>query len=239
MSDENWQRKLQNYPPMSKKQHDVLGRLMAAKQADALWIELDGVDPRTTRALFERDLIFKSEHETGTRYKITLRGEKAYKAYLKPRRRSDGICPRCGCEPVHHSASGKSAGYCKSCVSKIYKRRYELNINQRRHDRLCARCHKFPVYVRKSGRAIAYCLSCYRVRGRKQHRKRRKQEYKRLLAGEKLLCPKCGQPRYVTGRTIQDYCFQHYSEYRRARYRKSREGVQPKPLGRPRKAVQP
>jgi len=241
MSGENWQRKLQNYPPMSKKQHDVLGRLLAAKQADILWLELDDVYAHTLRTLFERDLIFKSEHETGTRYKITLRGEKAYKAYAKPTNRRDGICPNCEREPVHYYSTGRRAGYCKACLIQQQRRRYRLRIYGPPVGRLCSRCHKRPVHVRSSGRTISYCLHCQNVRQRRAKKRWHKKRLKQIQAGAVLLCtrPGCTNPRYTTPSCVYDWCHTHYREWYND-YRHRKRAVTPlKKPGRPRKAVQP
>lgn len=239
MSGENWQRQLQYQPPMSKRQFDVLARLLEAKQADALWIELDDIDPRTTRKLMEEDLIFKSEHETGTRYKITFRGEKVYKAYAAPNYRTDGLCPNCEREPVHYYSTGRRAGYCKACLRAQSRRRYQLRIYGVPEGRMCSRCHKRPVHVQSSGRVITYCLHCKNVRSRREKKRLHKKRLKLIQAGMVLLCtrPGCTRPRHVTANCVNDLCREHYREWHND-YRHRKRAVTPvKKPGRPRKSL--
>src|SRR5690242_4509009 len=119
---DNWQRRLQGYAPMSAKSMAVLQHLLVAKAQEWPFVSLDHVHKRTLNALFEADLIAESIGADGVRYKITARGERTLQAYSRPSRRTDGICPTCGERPKFFYSTGRRAGYCRECEAELTRR---------------------------------------------------------------------------------------------------------------------
>lgn len=200
----------------------VLQTLRAAKQADCPFVLLPGIHKRTLNALTERDWIFESDAPDGTRYTITGRGLKALKVYSEPNRyRTDGLCKDCG-RPRKQAKSGYTYIYCDECQKQHNNRAYRLKGNQLKPDGLCARCGKRQRHTYPSGHTIPYCKPC-RDRMRKGERKRKQRRLlKRIQEGEHIPCLKCDQPRYVSGNTVQDYCYTHYrTQQRKAALKRS------------------
>lgn len=71
-------------------------------------------NPHTINLMLERGWIRKSVGIDGTRYLITWRGEDILRRASRPRRRrrTDGICPKCGKRPRE---TGKV--YCRPCIT--------------------------------------------------------------------------------------------------------------------------
>jgi len=222
------QRKRRDLPLITPRMFAVLVALKAAKDADYPFIHLDGVDGRTIRALCDssnehsRGWAFESQGLDGVRYTITGAGERALKVYAPRLKRGDGICPRCGERPRRIRKRGAKAGtpaaYCVACESRMAKRKLELGIQHRRPGQLCPRCHKRTRYVSPSGRIGSYCPHCKKILHNRAHRKERRLLLKRIQAGEHIPCRRagCDEPRRVSGKTVQDYCYRHFRAYMNA-----------------------
>lgn len=125
-------RRLKGLPELPGGVRQLLAYLIACKAAGWEWVPLEypDVDPRTIRAAFDRDWIFRSEGVDGTRYKITSRGEEHYQLYTPRRRRADHLCPRCGIEPRYRRTSGKLHEYCRTCTRERRRASYQASIEQ-------------------------------------------------------------------------------------------------------------
>lgn len=201
---------------MSANELAVLKRLQAAKQAGEEFIPLPDVHQRTLNALFRKDWLFTRERFDGVMHKLTERGERAIKVYdAPPIRRTDGICPDCGEQPVHVFKTGRKAGYCKGCLSKLAAREYAHNLYLPKAGKLCSRCGKRPILVRASGKSITYCAHCNRVIKRREKKRLRRRKARLMQAGTVLICtkPGCTNPRYCMPNTISDWCYDHYRAY--------------------------
>lgn len=216
-----------NLPICTAKMLDVLKQLREGYQADRPFMYLDDVHGRTIRSLIYRDWIVKSVDRKGLdrpRYKITGRGLKACAIYEVPPeeydiRRSDGICPRCCERPRGVYSTGRRKAYCDDCTQLRNQRRYHFFGYQKKPG-LCPTCNKLPKHITGSGSVRSYCLPCRR----KQAKVYRKQKYAREFAmvqrGEVLLCYRCHErPRWLTGKTLQDYCEDCTRTYRIERRR--------------------
>lgn len=220
---DDWkQRQRAGMPSITRKMYNVLAFLKQAKDADYPFVPLPpGIDARTIRALCElsRGWVFASPGLDGVRYTITGAGEKALKVYTPTVKRGDGICPRCGERPRRVRKQGANIGtpapYCAACENRMARRKYRLGVDRLLPDRLCSRCRKRPRYVASTGRVYTYCRHCKNVLHRRRHRRERKFLLKRALAGEHIPCRRenCDEPRYVSGKTVQDYCYRHFREY--------------------------
>lgn len=210
-------RRLTGYPLMSAGMMNVLIDLHNAKEAGQEFIELTGIHKRVLNSLFERDWIFPSHGVDGSlKYKLTGRGEKAIRAYSHPPKRTDDICPRCNLRPKgFYKKSGRKRPYCTVCLSNLSKRKLRLGIENVNSERLCSRCKKRPLHRYRGGRYCTYCLHCKNINGRREHRKKRRQLLKRIQAGEFIKCRKkdCPNPVHVYGKTVNDYCKEHWQVY--------------------------
>lgn len=195
----------------------VLKRLRTAHDNDLPFVDLTDVRIDTIRALIVRDWIVQANKAFGDRaYTITGRGLKALKVYEKPpTRRTDGICCRCGVRPTGMYGTGRKKPYCDECMAKVAKRQRNFKGQQARI-RICPRCRKWAVKVCSTGRIKPYCDRCLRIRRKQEKKRMRERLLRRYLAGEYLPCRKCSEQRYLSGKTVQDYCYQHYREYQNA-----------------------
>ena len=236
----NWQRRLQGYAPMTAKQLAVLNCLAEAKAQDWPFIPLEGVHQATINALFDADLIYISPDCDGVRFKITERGERTRKAYLRPHRRNDKLCPTCGERERHVTRSGRLDAYCLECGNKSKRWAYRFKRPQKNPDTSCSRCHKRARHVYASGRVCTYCLKCKNIRNRRRKRQDRKRDVKLAAVGQVKLCarPGCTRPRHVAPSGVLDWCREHYREWHNAYRQKKAANRIPGKIGRPRKAVE-
>lgn len=237
-SDGFWSRQRDPWPVMTSNMMAVLDYLRQAKQKEWPFVLVEDVDRRTLQALVDRDWVFESVAADGSRYSITERGERAYKAYEKPLRRNDGICPTCGIRPKHVTKSGIKIGYCLECDAEAKRGAYRLRRPKVKDGRMCSRCGKRPVHVLAGGRPISYCLHCKNLRNRRGKKRWRKDKLKRVQTGEVLICtrPGCTRPRHVTPSSVYELCREHYREWHNE-YRHRKRALTPaKKGGRPRKS---
>ena len=230
-----WERQIDPWPLMTSNMMDVLDYLRRAKQDGWPFVPVEDIDPRTLRALFNRDWIFESTGPDGSRYCITERGERAYKVYEQPTRRNDDICPTCGIRPRHVSQSGRKDGYCLECGNESKRKAYRLKRPGKNPQSMCPRCHKRPRHVYASGRACTYCLHCKNLRSRHGKKRWHKEKLKRVQAGEVLICtrPGCTRPRHVTPSCVYDLCREHYREWHNDYRHRKKAGRVPGKPGRP------
>lgn len=214
-SPNNWQRKLQGFAPMSALSMNVLSYLLEAKAQGWPFVPLPDVHARTLKALFETDLIDVSHGDDGTRYKITVRGERTRQAYLTPVQRRDGLCPDCGLRPRRVTESGRVEGYCLTCASKSKRRAYKLKRPSHNPDSPCSRCHKRKRHVSSGGHVLAFCLHCKNLLNRKRKKRDNKRDVQRARTGEVRLCsrPGCTRQRHVTASCVYVWCREHYREW--------------------------
>lgn len=220
------QLKRRGLPSITGLMREVLIRLRTAQQEGSLFLSLSDVDPRTIRALEERDWVVSSPSRlNGTYYKITGRGSRALTVYEPTVKRTDGICPRCCERPRTLRSTGKLSPYCKECMNQMSRRKYRLGLYRSKPEGVCARCQKRPRFVASSGRAYCYCKHCKNLRHRREHKRQRRELYKRILAGEHVACRRqgCDQPRYVAGKSVQELCREHYYEYQRDYHRRAKK----------------
>jgi hypothetical protein len=205
-------------PHMTRRMMVVLIRLRIADENDEPFEALADVHFRTLRSLLERDWIVDDPGLDGIRYKITSRGLKALKVYEPQVKRTDGLCPRCCERPRRMRKTGIAAPYCAECGNQMSRRKYRLGLYRLKAEGLCSRCHKRPRFVTTTGRAYSQCRHCKNLRRRREHRRERQQLLKRILAGEHVPCRKqgCDQPVHVFGKTVNDYCHQHWKDYTNA-----------------------
>ncbi len=209
------QRQRQYQPPMSEQQINILIRLHNAASAGAPFVDLSSVHKRTRNTLERADLIFPSKGRDGIRHRITSRGEKVMHAYLRPVKRSDGICPRCGVNPRRTRSTGEAAPYCADCERKIGRRKHELGIQHIRPGRPCSSCREKPVRQFPCGRYSTYCEDCGRERKRAEKLRRMQQLRDRVDAGEFVKCQKkgCSNPVYRAANSVYEVCHAHYRDY--------------------------
>jgi hypothetical protein len=193
---------------------NVLKRLRMTKEAGHAFAELNGVRKDTIEALIVRDWIVQVNKAFGEMaYTITGRGLKALIVYEKPSaKRTDGICCRCSERPTGMYGTGRKKPYCDECMVLVQKRQRDLK-GQQANIRTCPQCKKWAVKVCSTGRIKPYCDRCLRKRRKQEKRRKRRRLLYQYLAGCHLPCPKCGEQRYCSGNTVQDYCYQHYREY--------------------------
>lgn len=202
-------------PNITETQIHVLRYLLRCKQQDWPFVPLPDVHPHTIRSLLSKDWIFASEGHDGTRYGITSRGEKAFKVYEHPTRRSDGLCPRCGTRPKHTTASGRTSGYCLECDRRRGKRMRALNMPRFKSD-ICPNCGIRERKCSKTGKVKTYCAKCTREIYH-QHL------LERIHSGEVILCRRCkNAPRHYTDKRVYDYCYPCWLDYMNAYNRKRR-----------------
>lgn len=207
------QRHLQGWPTISEAAMNVLIRLYNAIQDDAPFDPLANINKHTLRFLQREDLIFASKGLDGMRYKITGRGERTMKAYLRPPMRHDDICPTCGVNHKHITAGGRKEGYCKAC-GLAYKRRSTARY-RRNPDRLCSDCREQAVYQYPGGTYSTYCHDCLTARRRMATLRRRSRLRARIDAGDIPTCqrPGCTNPVYYTDKCVYEVCTPHWREY--------------------------
>lgn len=194
----------------------VLIALRDIADDDCPFLPLDDVDPRTLRALEDRDWIVQITARLEiTHYKITGRGLEALEVYLPQVKRNDGLCPRCGIRKRRIFKTGRQGPYCRQCASKIHQRTYKLGLYRMRPQGLCAKCEKRPRFVASSGKVYSYCKRCKNLNRRREHARERARLLDQVQAGEHVACRRegCFAPRYVSGSSVQDYCYEHYREY--------------------------
>jgi hypothetical protein len=203
---------------------DVLERLHHANNNGVPYLYLEDVNQHTINALIDRDWILGSFalKNIDTSYRITGRGRKAYEIYSVPVeeydiRRFDGICCRCGLNERGFYNSGTRMPYCESCTKKIDRRKYALQGYQKKQG-LCPDCGLRQKHVMASGEVRSYCKPCRRKRAAKYRQEKYRRELKKVQAGEILLCYRCHEnPRWLTGKTLQDYCHECSQKYKRER----------------------
>lgn len=167
------------------------------------------VDNRTLTALIERDWIFASPGDDGTRYCITARGAEALEVYWPRRNRGDKVCPRCNTNPRNVRSTGKRDSYCKSCGSAIAAEKRAAGKNNGRVDRPCSRCNKRPRHQWPGGKYSTYCKHCDAVTRRHNNRKQQRRLFKQVQAGEVPvpLCMSCKkEPRVLHPNCLAKYC---------------------------------
>lgn len=227
----SWKRA--NLPLCTQKMLDVLKRLRASKEAGYPFISLDDVHSLTLRSLQNRDWIVRSLGVKGecanVVYSITGRGVKACAIYEIPpeeydQRRWDNICCRCGKNERGIYASGSRKPYCDACLKDIERRTRTL-FGYQTKEGPCPMCGTRQKHVTKSGRVRPYCKPCRRKRSKQYRQEKYKREYAQVQAGELLLCYRCHKrPRWLTGRTLQDYCYECAQSYKRQRYHQNKQG---------------
>lgn len=207
-------------PLATSKMLAVLKRLIGAKRNDMGFIPLDGVHGRTIWSLVERDWIIEQDGPDGvSRYRITGRGEKAYRVYSKPSRyHFDGLCPDCRERP-----RVGNLGYCRECHRARQLRTYREKGHQSKPGAICPRCQERPRHTYPSGHMIAYCLPCRDVMRAEERQRKHARRLGLIQAGNPPKCLKCDRPIYHTpGGTTYDYCYEHYREQqRRAAHRRA------------------
>lgn len=205
-------------PSITAPMRDALVRL---RSNEGIFVALPDVDPRTIRALEDRDWIVSSL--SCTVHMITAPGLRALKVYEPIVKRSDGLCPRCCERPRAIRSTGEPAPYCRECTRQLSKRTYQLGMYRLRPLGACARCEKRPRFVASSGKVYSYCKHCKNLLHRREHKRQRAELHKRVLAGEHVACSRagCDQPRYVTGKSVQDYCRPHFREYQNGYYHRA------------------
>jgi len=232
-----WTRQIDPWPLMTSYMMEVLDYLRRAKSEGWEFVTLENVPPQTLCSLFERDWIFASDGPDDTRYKITERGELAYKTYDRPKRHYDDICPTCGIRTKHVTKSGRKSAYCIECDNASKRANYKLKRPKVKVGRLCSRCNKRPVHVQAGGRAITYCLHCKNLRNRRRKKQDRKKDAQLAQQGIVKLCarPGCTNPRHVQPSGVLDWCHEHYREWYNDWRRSKKIGRIPGKPGRPRK----
>ena len=132
-------------------------RLLRAtrKENTPLLIE---ADPRTIRALEDRDWIVLVRSSIADRYIITRRGEIALDEIDAPRKRTDGLC-QCGA-PRHINSKGQRIAYCLECSRRKAREQYRKNGNGLLPHKPCATCGVKERYQYPSGHVIPYCKTC-------------------------------------------------------------------------------
>lgn len=200
---------------MTRNMMSVLIQLRSAQAFDSPFISLPGVDPRTISALYERDWITGGSGFDGQRYKITGRGLKALAVYEPQVKRTDGLCPRCSERPRRMRKTGIAAPYCGQCESRMQRRNYVLGLNTPNPELPCCRCRKRSRYIASTGKVYTECRHCKNLRQRRRHKRERRELLARIVAGEHIGCRKagCEQQRWVTGKTVQDFCREHQREF--------------------------
>lgn len=204
-------RKRDGLPTATGMMLSVLRYLRDAKIAGQPFLPLGWpeVDNRTLTALIERDWIFASPGNDGTRYCITARGVDALEVYWPRRSRSDKICPRCNTTPRHIRSSGKRDSYCKSCGSAIAAEKRAAGKKNGRVDRPCSRCKKRPRHQFPGGGWSGYCKHCGTVSRRRNNRKQQRRLFKQVQAGE-IPIPVCTicktSPRVLHPNCLSKYC---------------------------------
>ncbi len=212
---ENWKTRRRHGMVMTRIEMGVLQYLREAKAHDPECpiADLPGVDPRVIRSLMTKGWIFVSPGLDGTKYYISVHGERALRIFEKPTPRFDGICPRCNERPVHISKNGRNTRYCLECQRKQNKRKYELKL-PRFQSKICPRCGERPRHQLKSGRYQTYCAECIHEGRKEERRRRRERELERIQNGEVLLCRRCkNAPRRLAGKYLSDYCDDCYRAY--------------------------
>lgn len=212
------QRQIQRQPSMGETSMNILIYLYNTKRDGHPFAGLDGANKNSITYLTRLDLIFTSDGLDGLRYKITGRGERVMRAYLKPPKRSDGICPDCCRNPKKVYSTGRRAGYCTDCLRRTASRQCELGIDGRRTrlpGRVCSTCRKEPCHQFPGGTYSTYCRCCLKERRRKERRQRRATLLTRVRQGEFVKCQKrgCDHPVYVAGNTVFEVCKDHHRQY--------------------------
>jgi len=237
--DGYWTRQIDPWPLMTSNMMTVLEFLQQAQAEGWEFVSVDSVPPQTLKSLVNRDWIFASAGADGTRYKITDRGRRAFKAYSQtPPHRFDDICPTCQIRPKHVRKSGMKEAYCLECANETKRKAYALKRPNVKEGRMCSRCGKRPVHTHSGGRAITYCLHCKNVRNRRRKRQDRKKDVALAQQGVVKLCarPGCTRPRHVSPSSVLDWCREHYREWYNEYRHKKKAGRTPGKIGRPRKS---
>lgn len=214
---ENWVSRKRNGVIMTHKQMDVLLHLRQAKELDpeCPYTALDGVYKSIINALTEKGWVWFSPGLDGTKYYISVHGERALRIFEKPTgKRYDGICPDCGIRPKHISSSGRKSGYCLECGNRLGRRKYHHGVPKGSSDNgNCPRCNKRPRHVLPGGKQTTYCDYCTRVLKRRNKRKNKQRLIEKARRGE-LMCIRCKKnPRHFTEKSVYDYCFSCWSAY--------------------------
>lgn len=198
----------------------LLQDMRKAKRSGFNFVSLVGVHKSTINAAIEHDWIFESEGPDGLKYTITGRGEEDLTLYESPKKEYhfDSICPTCRQRPIEVYSTGRRAGYCHQCKVERDQRRYATT-QQRVKSELCPKCKQRPRMKYKNGRKYhAYCKECRRADRIVERKLRHKRDLERVQAGEFLPCRRCKKcPRWVTGTTVQDYCYDCAQIYKRER----------------------
>lgn len=221
-------RRLLPFASMTPRMMDALIVLRDAKADGYPFIHLPDVDFRTLRALESEDRawVFGSDGLDGTRYTITRLGERALKAYQRPPKRYDNICPECNLRSKHVTKGGRKAGYCAVCLREQGKRKRALGISSKSPDSKCPRCKKRPRHQYPNGSINTYCTHCARVLKRLNKRRNRKLRLMDIQRGILPTCIKrgCDQPCHHTEKSVYDYCLPHWRQYMTAYNDRRRPG---------------
>lgn len=204
----------QGLPVMSDIQLGILQSLRAAKRRDDPFV-LVSAHPRTLRSMVEHDWMYEGQEK---HFAITGRGLNALAVYEAPSpRHDDGLCPDCRFRPVHVYTTGRRDGYCLECKKEHQRLGYKRNAQQVRSI-TCPQCKERPRQQYSHGRYHAYCKECRHANRAEERRLRRIRDLERVQRGEFLPCRCCHEkPRYVTGKTVQDYCPECYHQKQRRR----------------------
>ena len=204
---------------MSYQQLQILQYMREACDTGFPFVALDGVHGRTINSLIRHDWIVESPGLDGTRYKITGRGLKALAIFEEPVQTPHPLCSRCQQRPRRTRQDGSTGCYCVDCYRRIHREHYAEYGNQLRPDGLCAACKKRKRHVYASGFVIAYCQQCRNARRTAERKRKRARLLRRVQAGEVIPCTRrgCSEPRYVSGKTVQEFCYAHYREYQNER----------------------
>jgi hypothetical protein len=205
----------EGYPNLTPVMLGVLRCLKAAKDCDTPFIPLDNANPRTLKALQRLDLILMSKaHSNGTiEYTLTGRGIKTLAAFENSKKRTDGICRRCGINPRLNYPSGRLKPYCDDCLREHWNSQYRMKGYQCKPDTPCSKCGKRNRLILPNGQAVAYCAKCRTANRKKERRRKMKRRLALIAAGTSPICIRCkSKPVYQAGKTVYDYCHVCYRQ---------------------------
>lgn len=209
------QRNRAGLPGMSELMQTILQQLRTAKQQACPFVCLAHIHARTLRAMERHDWMVRADKGAGKGcYTITGRGLAALAVYETPSKyRCDGLCPDCGVNPKHVSASGKQFGYCTECYRVRSNEKYREKGHQYRADALCPDCGERPRMVCSTGFVKPYCQECVKRRMKEERARKYARKLARIQAGEFIACSCCKtRPVYVSGSAVYDYCYACYRQ---------------------------
>lgn len=145
---------------------------------------------------------------------ITYEGKEFFALADRVFHRMDGICPRCGKNPLKVYSTGRKADHCDACIKMIKRPKPKPHP---------CKCGRGMAKQTRNGFVYSGCEYCQKERNQAWAVKRQAILRERIANGDTPVCPRCGQPVHVSASgMVYTYCNVHLNEIDRQRRKRQK-----------------